>query len=128
MKMENEDIGIFYHEECSKHHIPNHIERPQRVQSILNSLNQKFPRNIFYRSNLIQEDLILLFHEEELLETFKDLCNKSEKLNKIVRIDGDTEVCKDTRNATYRSAGSIIDAIDRIYKPIDDPLHLRLIL
>jgi hypothetical protein len=120
-----EHVGIFFHEACVNHSIPNHVERPQRVSSILKYLQDKWPPQIFHPSGQVTDEQILLFHEADHLRELKEYFDESERKKKIVKYDGDTQVCPQTRTAVLHSAGSIIDAIDRMYLPQEDPLWLR---
>jgi acetoin utilization deacetylase AcuC-like enzyme len=121
----SEKVGIFFHEACVSHSIPDHVERPQRVTSILKYLQTEWSPQIFHHSTQVSEEQILLFHEAEHLQELKEYFDESEQKKKIVKYDGDTQVCPQTRAAVLHSAGSIINAIDRMYLPKEDPLWLR---
>lgn len=119
------NVGIFTHSDCILHLIPNHPEKPQRIEIILNKLKQHFSSSIFFSSSLISDENILLFHSSDLLNNFKNICLNSKKNNKILSIDSDTNICPKTENAVYRSAGSIIDVINRLYLNKNNPERLR---
>jgi acetoin utilization deacetylase AcuC-like enzyme len=120
-----DNVAIFSHRDCVDHCIPNHVERPQRVTSILKFLQEKWKPHLFYHSTEVSDEQILLFHEEEHLLELKASFLEAETKNKIVKIDGDTQICPQTKSAVLHSAGSIINAIDRMYLPKDHPEWLR---
>lgn len=122
------NVAIFSHSDCIEHLIPNHIERPQRVTSILKYLHDNWHSSIFHDSTSITDDQILLFHRLEHLNELKEYFDEAEKKKKIVRYDGDTQVCPRTRSAVLHSGGAIINAIDRMYLPTDDSQWLRCVL
>eukprot|EP00602_Paraphysomonas_sp_CaronLab_P006300 CAMPEP_0185026656 /NCGR_PEP_ID=MMETSP1103-20130426/10988_1 /TAXON_ID=36769 /ORGANISM="Paraphysomonas bandaiensis, Strain Caron Lab Isolate" /LENGTH=460 /DNA_ID=CAMNT_0027560309 /DNA_START=209 /DNA_END=1591 /DNA_ORIENTATION=+ len=68
---------------------------------------------------------ILLYHTEEHLNHLGELFNRAEESHTKQRIDGDTEVMHNTRNAVYRATGSVIAAVDHTFLPITDPLSIR---
>lgn len=123
-----DNVAIFSHRDCVDHCIPNHVERPQRVTSILKFLQEKWKPHLFYHSTEVSDEQILLFHEEEHLLELKASFLEAETKNKIVKIDGDTQICPQTKSAVLHSAGSIINAIDRMYLPKDHPEWLRSLL
>lgn len=109
-------LTIFWHEECEKHNIPNHPEKPKRVTSILKSLRESYPDALYKKAPYATDKHILLFHTEELLKRLTSLFENTEKRKSMKQIDGDTVVMWDTGKAVYRAAGAMIAAIDDLYK------------
>jgi hypothetical protein len=110
-------IAIFWNEKCVKHCIPGHPEQPKRVDFMLQKLRQLYPAEVFQESTPISKGDLLRFHSKRAVEDFFSLCSKAEEASKVVPIDGDTAVMKDTRDAALCAAGAVVNAIDAIYNP-----------
>jgi acetoin utilization deacetylase AcuC-like enzyme len=91
----------------------------------MNTLRQQWPNEIFREATLVSEDQILLFHTDSHLMKFKHLCDQAIAKSTVQAIDSDTEVMEYTKDAVYRSAGSLITAIDHIFLPMTHELHIR---
>jgi acetoin utilization deacetylase AcuC-like enzyme len=124
-KQSLDNVAIYSHRDCVDHCIPGHVEKPQRITSILKLLQEKWKPAIFFHSTEVTDEQILLFHEEEFLMELKSTFLEAEASKGMIKIDGDTKVCPLTRSAVYHSAGSIVNAIDRMYLPKDNPRWLR---
>ena len=95
------------------------------MTSILQHLQEKWDPNLFFLSTEVSDEQILMFHEQEHLSQLKASFLEAETKREIVKIDGDTQICPQTKSAVLHSAGSIVNAIDRMYLPKDDPEWLR---
>jgi len=119
-------IAIFSHDACAEHDIEGHIERPERVLSILEKLHRDWPEECFREAPRVLDEQILLFHTKQHLATFKTLVSAAEENDTQEHFDsGDTSAMNATREAAYRSAGALIGAIDAVFLPISDPMRAR---
>lgn len=111
------DIGFFWHPACSQHFIPGHPESPERVSSILASLRQTYPAELFLEAPRVTNEQILLFHSRRHVNFFqsKDQEAQSRTGSGYGKIDSDTVMMKSTAEAAYRAAGSVCAAVDKIY-------------
>ena len=121
--IDTKNVIIIWHEECSLHCIDNHPEQPDRIVFILKVLRQNYPDDCFYEAPMVTDDEILLFHSVGHLKMFQTLCTKSERVgneDRVFPIDGDTQVMSKTRKAAYRAAGSMILAVDSVFRKVDE--------
>jgi acetoin utilization deacetylase AcuC-like enzyme len=107
---------VLHHPACRDHLVPGHPERPERVAMTLQHLRSSFPDARFMEAPESNEDHWLLFHTKSHVDSFKALCDKAEKNQSLEHIDGDTVVTPRTRAAVSHAVGSMIAAIDGIYK------------
>ncbi len=119
------DCAIFYNTDCENHLIPNHPEQPKRVISILSSLHSNWTEKFFLEASEVTDEVICYFHTPTLVENFQEISTRAKQLKSIERIDGDTKVCRYTKRAAYLAAGSMINALDRMYLNENDPQRLR---
>jgi acetoin utilization deacetylase AcuC-like enzyme len=121
----SEELMVYWHPHCQEHDISDHPECPGRAISILETLRSKFDASVFKEANSVEDNIITLFHTERHLQTLKKMFSASEYSKSrglsgaetYRSIDGDTKVMPSTRNAVYRAAGSVIDAIDEVFGP-----------
>ena len=69
-KLKIPKIAIIWHPDCELHYIPNHPEKPQRVEGILKTLHKFYPSDIFFEAPLVTEEQILDFHSSKHLDLF----------------------------------------------------------
>ena len=119
------NIGIIYHDDCEGHVICGIQERPEKVTCMLQALRLCFPHSAFLEADFATDDTLSLYHSDEYLESLIDICRKSETTTLSYWVDADTQVLCSTRRAIYRAAGAAIMAVDRIFLPVSDPLHLH---
>jgi hypothetical protein len=130
-KEKEHKLAIYYHPKCMLHKIPDHPEQPARTDSILKQLKSEYNENQFRLAPLATDEQILLFHTQSLLDQFKKLSSTAESRKnmasnkKYVKIDSDTVVMWATREASYHAVGAMTHAIDCIYLPKEDPLHIE---
>lgn len=118
------NIGVIYHEDCEGHCVQDIPERPNRVSSILVALRTHFPDFKFMECDMASEMILKLFHTNEHVDGFMEMCHMSEVTSTKRAIDRDTQVMPNTRVAVCRAVGAAIMAIDRIFLPVTNPLHI----
>lgn len=130
----NLPFAIYHHAACEAHEIPNHPEQPARVNWIMRYLRDAFPdpdSTIFREAPRAIDDHILLYHTSNHLKAFTTKAARVEAHweNKqrvsYQAYDSDTCVMHGTREAAYRAIGAIVEAIDCVFLPEDDPKHVK---
>jgi acetoin utilization deacetylase AcuC-like enzyme len=124
MKTSNFNIGIIYHEDCEGHAIQDVPERPDRVSSILTALRNQCADFAFIECDMASDMIMKLYHTDDHVDSFMEMCRKSEATTMKMSIDQDTQVMRYTRIAVCRAVGAAIMAIDRMFLPITNPLHI----
>lgn len=119
-------LAIYFHPACELHCIGGHPEQPMRVKGILSELRKRWPEDTFRQvKNKATDEHLLLFHTKHHVELFSNMCKKVESGGKeYVTFDGDTQVMAKTRDAAYYAVGAIIEAIDSVFLPPDDPQYI----
>ena len=115
----NIPFAIYHHPACLLHEIEDHIEQPDRVDSILVELRKHYKDSYFRLAPLVTRQQILRFHTESHLKYLESLFTKFEssqkKSKKIATIDSDTAIMVHSQEAIYRAAGSVVAAVDDIF-------------
>jgi len=117
-------LAIYHHPACEQHDISNHPEQPRRVASILTHLRREWPEDLFFREVAAKatDEQLLLFHTQKHVDLFKSKCDKvAEGKAEVVAYDSDTQVMCHTRDAAYYAAGAMIESIDALFLPEDNP-------
>jgi len=127
LRQSSQAVAIYYHEDCVGHQLQHHPERPERIKAVMSRLKKEWPIHIFREAASCSDEQILRYHNKSHLLMLEDLFSKvSSNGNNIEVIDSDTKVMWRTKSAAYKAAGAVIAAIDDIYRPIDDPMKIKL--
>jgi acetoin utilization deacetylase AcuC-like enzyme len=136
--------AVYYHEACEGHDIPAHPECADRVRVILQKLRQpnafsdddanqtpssSSPSSRFRLAPRVKNDDALLFHTLHHLKFINGISHAAETAynqsggnpyTSIRTIDEDTQVMWKSREAIYRAAGAVTQAVDDVYLPSTD--------
>jgi len=122
-------LGVFWHPACERHCIKDHPEQPARVLGILDALRKEWPPDVFREvSSPAKDEQLLLFHTPAHVRKFNekaDLCEQNP--GRVVPYDSDTNVMRHTRSAAYFAAGAMVEAVDAVYRPLNDPKRLTTV-
>ena len=123
---------VYTHNDCKKKfNGHNHPERKERLESIINSLQDSPELNInFKEAPLAKMEEITLVHPKKYIETILNNIPKEGLLGVEEEPYADTLLCPDSKNAILRSCGAGIAAADdlmlnneRIFCAVRPPGH-----
>lgn len=102
--------ALITHPDCLLHDIEGHPESPARLSSILHAVDAEFGDKLTrIEAPLATREQLLQAHSSKLVDSIFKSTNSGSR-----EIDPDTIMMPATLNAALRSAGAVIDGVDRV--------------
>jgi len=103
---------VFSHPLCEGHDVPNHPERPQRVQAVAQALEARWPGLEPRVAPEASLESLKRAHTASHVEILQSMFEASK--SRHIAIDGDTTVMEGTRDAVLRASGAVCAAVDAV--------------
>ncbi len=124
--------AVYWHPSCLLHDIPHHPEQPARIDSIMEAILSSLPSLLIRKASLGTTEKLKLFHTDKVIDDFELLWqqtmnkyNTEKKIKLYKSLDGgDTQIMFSTKDAALYAVGSLIDAIDHVFLPVEHALHI----
>jgi len=112
MGQQMKDYAILTHEDCLRHEMPGHPERPERLQAILDRLagagvNSEFE---WLQASALPIEKLGLVHPD----AYNQHIIKSEPVEGLIKVDPDTYMCNGSVRAARLAAGACVEGVEKI--------------